>query len=169
MKRNFLFESTFVALFTVVSRQHPLLIPAMVSPSIFTSLLNASNVITIDCFGQHSPGQPQLQPLTYLSCKQAVQSIPMGEKSLAPITFSQNPGTGFRVPHFWSYESCSVLIDVVEPDAEETTTFAAVFKRAFDLAVECVIKPPHLGGKSRLGTSGMLDIVIIESSGRKYP
>ena len=93
----------------------------------------------------------------------------MGEKSLAPITFSQNPGAGFRVPYSWSHGNCWVCIDVVEPDAEETTTFAAVFKRAFDLAVDCVIKPPHLGGRSRLGMTQMLDIVIIESNGRKYP
>ena len=91
----------------------------------------------------------------------------MGEKALAPITFSRNPDAGFKVPHSWSYGDCVVIIDVVQPGAEETTTFAAVFKRAFDLAVECVIKPPHFGGKSRLGTSGMLDVVIIESSTRK--
>ena len=73
------------------------------------------------------------------------------------------------VPHSWSYGDCVVLIDVVAADVEETSTFAAVFKRAFDLAVECVIKPPHLGGRSKVGTAQMLDIVIIESSPRKSP
>ena len=167
LNRNFLFESIFAAPFTVVASQHPRLIPAMVSPSIFTSLLNASNVVTVTCFDQNDPGRPQLQPLTYTKCRQAVQNIPMGEKALAPITFSRNPDAGFRVPHSWSYEDCVVIVDTVDDDAEETTTFAAVFKRAFDLAVECVIKPPHFGGRSRIGTSGMLDIVIIESTSRK--
>ena len=60
-----------------------------------------------------------------------------------------------------------IIIDVVEPNAEETSTFAAVFKRSFDIAIECVIKPPHFGGKSKLGTSKMLDIVMIESNSRK--
>ena len=168
VNRNFLFESIFAAPFTVVASQHPRLIPAMVSPSIFTSLLNASNAVTVTCFGQNDPGRPQLQPLTYTKCRQAVQNIPMGEKALAPITFSRNPDAGFRVPHSWSYEDCVVIVDTVDDDAEETTTFAAVFKRAFDLAVECVIKPPHFGGRSRIGTEGMLDIVIIESNSRKY-
>ena len=141
----------------------------MVSPSIFTSLLNASNVFTIACFDQNPPSRPQLMPLTYVACKQAVLSIPLREKALAPITFSRNPDAGFRVPHSWSYEGCVVHIDMVEADAEETTTFAALFKRSFDIAVECVIKPPHFGGKSKLGTTQMLEIAIIDSSIRKSP
>ena len=141
----------------------------MVSPSIFTSFLNTSNVFAINCFGQNRPGLPQLQPLTYVACEKAIQKIHLSEKALAPITFSQNPDAGFTVPHSWSDGNCVIIIDVVEPNAEETSTFAAVFKRSFDIALECVIKPPHFGGKSKLGTSQMLDIVMIESNSRKSP
>ena len=42
-------------------------------------------------------------------------------------------------------------IDVIAPEVKETETFAAILKRAFDLTVECVIRPPHLGGRSFLG------------------
>ena len=38
----------------------------------------------------------------------------------------------------------------------ETSTFAAIFKRAFDIAVQCVIKPPHLGGKGLVGENEQL-------------
>ena len=141
----------------------------MFSPLILTSLLNASNVIELRCFVQNPPSQPQLTPLTYAACKRAVQNIPIGEKALAPIIFSHNPDAGFQVPHTWNYGGCVIMIDTVEDDAEETTTFAAVFKRAFDLAVECVIKPPHLGGRSKLGATQMLEIAIIESGRRKSP
>lgn len=60
-----------------------------------------------------------------------------------------------------------IIIDVVTPDAEETTSFAAVYKRAFELSVECVIKPPHLGGKSLLGMTDMLEILVLESNIRE--
>lgn len=169
IKHNFLSKSTFTTPFTTVSIQHPLLTLAMVSPSIFTSVLNASNVISLACFAQNPGSGPQLEPLTYTVCRQAVQSIHLNEKALAPITFSQNPDAGFRVPHTWKHENCVIIIDVVEPDAEETTTFAAVFKRAHDLSVECVIRPPHLGGRSRLGTTQKLEVLIIESSSRESP
>ena len=56
------------------------------------------------------------------------------------------------------------MIDTVTADAEETTTFAEVFTRAFELSVDCVINQPHLGGKSMLGETEMLGIAIIESS-----
>ena len=140
---------------------------AMVSPLIFTNLLNATNGMIVACFGQNPPGQPQILPTTYAACKQAFQSIPMREKAFAPIVFSHNPAAGFKVPHSWSHGGCVVRIDVVTPDAEETTTFAAIFQRAFELSAECVIKPPHFGGKSLLGKTDMLEILVIESQERK--
>lgn len=137
---------------------------AMVSLSIFTARLTASNGLTLDCFGQNPPGTPQLMPLTYTTCWQAVQSIPIHGKAFAPITFSRNPDAGFKVPHSWSHEGCVVIIDTVTADAEETTTFAEVFTRAFEISADCVINPPHLGGKSLLGEADLLEIAIIESS-----
>ena len=41
------------------------------------------------------------------------------------------------------------------------STFAAIFKRAFDLMVECVIKPPHLGGKGWVGRDGQLAVSVL--------
>ena len=58
-------------------------------------------------------------------------------------------------------------IDTVEDDAEETTTFAEVFRRALYVATDCVAEPPHLGGKTRLGPTQMLELGIIGSSKRK--
>ena len=140
----------------------------MVSPSIFTTLLNATNGMTVGCFGQNPPGEPQLLPITYSACKKAVQNIPIREKAFAPIIFSRNPAAGFRVPHSWSHGGCVIIIDVATPDAEETTSFAAIYQRAFELSVECVIKPPHFGGKSLLGMTDMLEILVIESQERKF-
>ena len=40
----------------------------------------------------------------------------------------------------------------------ERSTFAAIFKRAFDIAVNCVIQPPHLGGKGLVGEKEWLKV-----------
>ena len=150
-----------------VSIQDPLPTLAMVSASVFNALLTASNGPTLACYGQNPPSRPQLTPLTYSACKQAFQTIPMHEKAYAPIIFSRNPDAGFRVPHTWSHGGCVVRIDTLAADVEETTTFADVFMRAFELSAECVIKPPHLGGESLLGATDMLEIAIMESSERR--
>lgn len=84
----------------------------------------------------------------------------MGEKALAPVIFSRSKDAGFQVPESWTYGQCTIEIDMITEDIEETTTFAAIFKRAFDLTKECVIHPPHLGGRSLLGNHGYLKIWI---------
>ena len=150
-----------------VLTQDPLPTLTMVSPSIFTTLLNASSGVILDCFVQNPPSGPQLMPLTYSACKQAIQKIPMSDKAYAPIVFSRNPTAGFRVPHSWSHGGCVVIVDVTTADAEETTTFSEVFERAFELSIECVIRPPHFGGKCLLGMKDKLQIAIIESGVRK--
>ena len=139
----------------------------MVSPSIFTTLLKASSGVIQDCFVQNPPNEPQLMPLTYSACKQAILKIPVSDKAYAPIVFSRNPTAGFRLPYSWSHGGCIVIIDVTTTDAEETATFSEVFERAFELSIECVIRPPHLGGKCLLGTTDMLEITIIEPGVRK--
>ena len=141
----------------------------MVRPSRLTHLLNASDFLSVDCFSQNPSSQPQLRPLTFTTCRQAVQRIHLSEKASAPITFSHDPDAGFRVPYSWSYGDCVVRIDIVEADAEETTTFAEVFMAGIEIAIDCVIKPPHLGGKSKLGRTQMLEMAIIESSIRESP
>lgn len=82
----------------------------------------------------------------------------MGEKALAPLSFSRDPGAGFTVPYTWHSGSCAIEIDVLREDDMERSTFAAIFKRAFDIAVNCVIQPPHLGGKGLVGEKEWLKV-----------
>ena len=84
----------------------------------------------------------------------------MGEKALAPLSFGRDPGAGFTVPYTWDYGNCAIEIDVLREEDEERSSFAAIFKRAFDIAVECVIKPPHLGGKGLVGQNEQLKVWI---------
>ena len=64
------------------------------------------------------------------------------------------------MPDSWIWGNCVVTIDVSGADVRETATFAAIFKRAFDLMVDCVIREPHLGGVSKLGVDDGLEVFI---------
>ena len=130
------------------------------SVSIPSLASNASLSVTLGCWEQNPPHEPQMTPITYVECKQAIRGIPMGEKALAPVSFGRDPGTGFTVPHTWDYGSCAVEIDVLREADKEKSTFAAIFKRAFDVAVECVVKPPHLGGRGLVGENEQLKVWI---------
>ena len=115
---------------------------------------------TISCWGQNPPGEPQLTLVKYIECKQAIRKIPMGEKALAPLSFGRTPDAGFTVPSKWDHGDCTVEIDVLQEGEKEISTFAAIFKRAFDIAVDCVIKPPNLGGHGLVGNNERLGVVI---------
>ena len=133
------------------------------SVSILPLISNTSLSVTLACWDQFPPDKPQLTPLTFIECKQAIQDIPLGEKALAPLSFGRDPGAGFTVPYTWEYGTCAIEIDVLRADDMERSTFAAIFKRAFDIAVECVINPPHLGGEGLVGEKEQLRVWLYES------
>ncbi len=131
----------------------------MVNLAPVLSMLNTSlSAPTLGCWGQNPPNETQILPITYKGCKAAIQSIPVGEKGFAPITFAHSADAGFEVPESWQSGNCVVAIDVVGPNFRETSTFAAIVERAFDLAVECVITAPHFGGRSFLGKDEGLEV-----------
>ncbi|CAF9906323.1 hypothetical protein IMSHALPRED_004170 [Imshaugia aleurites] len=130
------------------------------SLSLASPISNTSLSIAVACWKQNPPREPQLTPVTYVECKQAICDIPMGEKALAPLSFGRDTGAGFTVPYTWDFGGCAIEIDVLREHDMATSTFAAIFKRAFDIAVECVIKPPHLGGKGSVGEDEQLMVSI---------
>ena len=129
-------------------------------PSLISNVSLSPISVTIGCWGQNPPGEPQLTLIKYVECKQAIRKIPMGGKALAPVSFGREPDAGFPVPFKWDHGDCIVEIDVLQEGETETSTFAAIFKRAFDIAVDCVIKPPNLGGHGLVGTNERLGVVI---------
>lgn len=138
-------------------------LPAMANSLFLSQISNASLSpisFTIGCWAQKPPGEPQLTLVKYIDCKQAIRQIPMGEKALAPVSFGREPDAGFPVPYKWEHGGCTVEIDVLQEGEKEVSTFAAIFKRAFDIAVDCVIKPPNLGGHGLVGSNERLGVVI---------
>lgn len=145
---------------------HPLLLPSL------PSLLNASLTTTtpqpqptrpsstVYCWEQQPPHQQQLVPTTWIACKEALKGIPLGDAGLKPVTFGRSAHSGFQVPHTWDAGNCVVEIDVEEDDVTETTNFAALMILAFEMAVQCVIPPPHLGGRALIGQEGGLKLMM---------
>ena len=130
------------------------------SLSIPSLISNTPVSVTLDCWEQNPPLATQLPMLIYKDCKQAVVDIPMGDKALAPVSFGRDPDAGFTVPYTWDFGNCAIEIDVERDHEMASSTFAAIFKRAFDLMVECVIKPPHLGGRGWVGKNDQLAVSI---------
>ena len=136
----------------------------MVLPSLLLPFLSTVNNTSplennhLGCYSQNPPNETQIGIITYKECKAAIVNVPLGDKSLAPLTFSRKEDAGFTTPYVWTHGVCEIAIDVVGPDVVETTTFAAIFKRGFDLMVECVIKPPHFGGIGLVGED--LDLMV---------
>lgn len=125
------------------------------------SHLNTTSLsVTLKCWEQKLHPEPQLTPVTYIDCKQAIGDIPVTDKFLAPLSFGRDPDAGFTVPYTWAFGGCAVKIDVLREDDKEISTFAAILKRAFDIAVACVIKPPHLGGEGLVGANERLTVLV---------
>ena len=141
----------------------------MILPLTLLALIHGalSTTASLDCWAQNPSNESQLLPVIYKQCREAVKSIYLGQKALAPIVFGRSPDAGFQVPHTWHYGSCEVELDVRGDEVWEIETFAAILKRAFDLAIECVIKPPHLGGRSFLGSDEGLEIAMYGIVGGK--
>ena len=132
----------------------------MVNPALLLPVLNTTLLARDFCWKQRPANETQLSPVIYKECREAVASIPLGEKALAPVSFGRSTDSGFQVPADWQYGRCIVQIDVVAPNVKETATFAAILKRAFDITKECVIYPPHLGGREVLGVNDGLKVWV---------
>lgn len=140
---------------------HPFLIPSLLNASLTTlspTLHSSAPASFVYCWAQQPPQDPQLIPTTYLPCKEALKGIPLGDAGLKPVSFGRSETSGFQVPHSWRHGNCAVEIDVTDASVTETTTFAKLLIVAFEVAVECVIRGEHLGGRAVVGEDEGLHI-----------
>lgn len=138
--------------------------PHLLLPLLNSTLLSSSHFLdaSIGCYGQNPPDEPQIKLITYKQCREVIGQIPIGEKGLAPVSFSRDSSRGYKVPDSWKFGNCEVVIDMAQGIEEEVATWAAILKRAFDIVIECVVHQPHLGGLSLLGANQNLKISVQE-------
>lgn len=90
-----------------------------------------------------------------------------------PLTFSRErvPRPDVRTPKTWydhAAEGSDCLIGVDIPSTEggtDKTSLHDIKLAAMAIAVDCVIKPPHLGGIMQVGWAHKLNVVITNLAG----
>ena len=88
-----------------------------------------------------------------------------------PLIFSRDRGLGpdVRTPKTWYDEeretSCLIGIDIPSHlGGSDKTSLHDIKMAAMAIAVECVIKPPHLGGILQIGWAHKLNVVVTSMS-----
>ncbi|KAL8707102.1 MAG: hypothetical protein Q9225_007827 [Loekoesia sp. 1 TL-2023] len=139
------------------------------------STSTALAVNALRAFGPPRCWKPRVSPhtLVFRECndvitKQIIQTP--GFDPLNPLTFSRNPALrpDIRLPKAWEHETgdCIVVVDIpATRGGSEKTSLQDIRSAAQSIAVECVIKPDHLGGALRIGWQNNLNVLILSNKG----
>ncbi|KAL9022757.1 MAG: hypothetical protein Q9185_000019 [Variospora sp. 1 TL-2023] len=120
---------------------------------------------TPTCF---APEQPLIRPAIYSECWDIIREIPTSSTfdPGIPLKFSPDPARrpDIRLPAAWTFgkENCDVGLQF-SPGAsgDDRTTLYDVQSAAKAVALECVIKPPHLGGVAVVGWKNLLAVNVL--------
>ncbi|KAI4226786.1 MAG: hypothetical protein L6R36_002926 [Xanthoria steineri] len=94
-------------------------------------------------------------------CYVALQYLLRGEKTMAPIHFTEDDRKGFRIPHAWGHGSCQVIIQNLIPRAEETFSFALIAHLGAEVTEACVLdRPGSVGGEVKVGDRNLFQIIV---------
>ena len=118
---------------------------------------------TIGCWA-NSPDS-KLSPTTFRECRHLIKWMNSFDKDKGEITFSRKPGVGYRLPDQWMLGTCVLGIDMVSDDVEDTVTFREIGIEAYTVALACVIRPPHLGGRRPVGPKGLINVTLWGTKG----
>ncbi len=110
------------------------------------------------------------EPTVFRECMEIISNdIGRGYDIDEPFKFSFDPSfqPDIRLPKYWTRIglNCGVGVDLA-PGLEgyDRTTLRDIKAAALAVAIECVIKPPHVGGYVQLGWHHKLGVLI---SGRR--
>ena len=104
------------------------------------------------CFEHYQPDDIELDEFDPTDCYESIEGMFKKDKGYAPMLFSRS--RGFTVPHHWVFQTCSIAIDMVDPDDEDTFPIAAIGGEVIDICKACVMDTRNdfrWGGKSRYG------------------
>lgn len=88
-----------------------------------------------------------------------------------PLSFSRERSLkpDIKLPKTWHGRNegdCVVGVDIPEAiGGSEKTSLTDIMYAAQGIAIECVIKPPHLGGILQIGWQNKLNVVIVSMHG----
>ncbi|KAL8668857.1 MAG: hypothetical protein Q9168_006528 [Polycauliona sp. 1 TL-2023] len=137
--------------------------PSQNAPSLFNHNLTipALGPLKINCYRQPPLPIKRLPRAGIHDCYTALQYLLRGEKTMAPIQFTEDDRRGFAVPFAWAHGTCQIIINNLTPNAEETFSFALIAHLAAEITEACVLElPGSLGGEVKLGNRNLFEVVV---------
>ena len=125
----------------------------------WTSVNDPSDVGLL-CFVQ-DPNIPRLVPIRDVNhCYAAVTNIIFEPSALIPELWSGTPGSR-GLPYHWTYESCTVSINVDRPGAADVFPAALAAHTAAAIINFCIVGLGDLlGGTAKVGPLQWMDLVV---------
>ncbi|KAL8768504.1 MAG: hypothetical protein Q9209_005295 [Squamulea sp. 1 TL-2023] len=110
------------------------------------------------------------RPIVFRRCNEVINNeITKHFNPNIPLKFSSDPNShpDIHLPKYWKDEgaNCGVGVDfAVGEEGYDRTTLGDIKAAARAVAIECVIKLPHLGGYIRIGWRNKLGVLITGKS-----
>ncbi|KAL8953685.1 MAG: hypothetical protein Q9222_000469 [Ikaeria aurantiellina] len=114
----------------------------------------------------------KFRPLIFKDCIEVINNeITKGYDPNIPLKFSSDPELhpDVELPKYWKRPNarCGVGVDFGPVlTGYDRTTLNDIKEAALSVAIECIIKPPHVGGYMQLGWEDKLGVLI---AGRRPP
>ncbi|KAL8830678.1 MAG: hypothetical protein Q9170_005630 [Blastenia crenularia] len=108
--------------------------------------------LRINCFLQPPLPAKRLPRAQIQDCYTGLQVLLVGDKALAPMHFTEDKRTGFKVPFAWGHDSCQIIINNLTPDADDTFPIVLIAHLAAEVTEACIVEQTaSLGGDVKLG------------------
>lgn len=136
------------------------------SSIILTILLHHASAM--GCF----PPSSSLKPAVFAECLRVIEKIPsIVPNPNIPLVFSKNPADrpDIRLPTFWRDTGDRCVIGLrLRPEAEGPDRMNLIDLKGFakDVALKCIIRPPHLGGETIVGWNEKLMLSVARPAER---
>ena len=118
-------------------------------------------VLNIHCWTQRPFPEKRLPRAEIADCYTALQGLLVGDKAMAPMHFTENERTGFKVPFAWGHDSCQIVINNLIPNAEDTFPIVLLAHLAAEVMEPCVMNSPAaLGGDVKLGSHRQFEVLV---------
>ena len=150
----------------------------MLLPPLTLPLLNATSLLHLNtitapetsrsnqdvwCFQQRPPPRLQRAITTYHDCMLLARRIVQGGKPESQIDFSRDEEVGLKVPYRLYGGTCVFEINIDPQEAREKSWAASYYEislAAIEIFPPCVVRPPHLGGLTKVGRDQVLDLYV---------
>ncbi|KAL8948867.1 MAG: hypothetical protein Q9222_004983 [Ikaeria aurantiellina] len=144
-------------------------LPTSSVPSRFSHNITVPSlgVLRLNCFIQPARPSRPLPTVDLGDCYTAIQYLLRGDKAMAPMHFTEDRRTGFKVPFSWGHDSCQIVIKNNVPNAQDTFPMVLIAHIAAEIIEACVFETPaKLGGETDVGGHDQFS-VIVASTGAK--